>query len=126
MSHSLYDWSVCVCSQLLPPTWHLLHLHLDLHWSLLELLHLLGHKMQGRLRPRGRPTPSTGLHSLGSGSLPPFLKCVCVCVGQVVYVQQDLTGENVTDVSLLEQQLTNLLCDLTSLAISKYCKVTDL
>ncbi|XP_046875217.1 protein MMS22-like [Hypomesus transpacificus] len=75
--------------KLLPPTWHLLHLHLDLHWSLLELLHLLGHKMQG----------------------------------QVVYVQQDLTGENVTDVSLLEQQLTNLLCDLTSLAISKYCKV---
>lgn len=33
--------------QIFPPSWHLLHLHLDTHWSVLEILHLLGHKMQG-------------------------------------------------------------------------------
>lgn len=38
-----------VChSQIFPPSWHLLHLHLDVHWSILEILHLLGHKLQGR------------------------------------------------------------------------------
>ncbi|XP_069558209.1 protein MMS22-like [Brachyistius frenatus] len=31
------------------PSWHLLHLHLDVHWSVLEILHLLGHKMQGQV-----------------------------------------------------------------------------
>uniref|UniRef100_A0A8C2Z7F4 Protein MMS22-like n=1 Tax=Cyclopterus lumpus TaxID=8103 RepID=A0A8C2Z7F4_CYCLU len=32
-----------------PPSWHLLHLHLDIHWSVLEILHLLGHKMHGQV-----------------------------------------------------------------------------
>nr|XP_020490283.1 protein MMS22-like [Labrus bergylta] len=31
------------------PSWHLLHLHLDIHWSVLEILHLLGQKMQGQV-----------------------------------------------------------------------------
>ncbi|XP_053568043.1 protein MMS22-like [Bombina bombina] len=32
-----------------PATWHLLHLHLDIHWSILEILHILGDKMQGQV-----------------------------------------------------------------------------
>uniref|UniRef100_A0A672ZG30 Protein MMS22-like n=1 Tax=Sphaeramia orbicularis TaxID=375764 RepID=A0A672ZG30_9TELE len=35
--------------KIFPPSWHLLHLHLDIHWSLLEILHILGHKMQGQV-----------------------------------------------------------------------------
>ncbi|RXM27868.1 Protein MMS22-like [Acipenser ruthenus] len=35
--------------KLLPPSWHLLHLHLDIHWSILEILHLLGEKMLGQV-----------------------------------------------------------------------------
>ncbi|KAF7665951.1 hypothetical protein LDENG_00125630 [Lucifuga dentata] len=35
--------------KIFPPAWHLLHLHLDIHWSVLEILHLLGHKMQGQV-----------------------------------------------------------------------------
>ncbi|CAH2252650.1 MMS22-like [Pelobates cultripes] len=35
--------------KVLPATWHLLHLHLDIHWSILEILHLLGEKMQGQI-----------------------------------------------------------------------------
>ncbi|KAK0146986.1 Protein MMS22-like [Merluccius polli] len=35
--------------KILPPTWHLLHLHLDIHWSVLEILHLLGQKMHGQV-----------------------------------------------------------------------------
>uniref|UniRef100_A0AAX7U7K7 Protein MMS22-like n=1 Tax=Astatotilapia calliptera TaxID=8154 RepID=A0AAX7U7K7_ASTCA len=35
--------------KILPPSWHLLHLHLDIHWSVLEILHLLGHKIQGQV-----------------------------------------------------------------------------
>ncbi|XP_034729910.1 protein MMS22-like [Etheostoma cragini] len=35
--------------KIFPPSWHLLHLHLDIHWSVLELLHLLGQKMQGQV-----------------------------------------------------------------------------
>ncbi|XP_060907203.1 protein MMS22-like [Labrus mixtus] len=31
------------------PSWHLLHLHFDIHWSVLEILHLLGQKMQGQV-----------------------------------------------------------------------------
>lgn len=38
--------------QIFPPSWHLLHLHLDIHWSVLEILHILGHKMQGTSRSR--------------------------------------------------------------------------
>ncbi|KAM4866070.1 protein MMS22-like isoform 2-T2 [Thomomys bottae] len=29
-----------------PPSWHLLHLHLDIHWQILEILHLLGEKLK--------------------------------------------------------------------------------
>ncbi|KAI4874982.1 hypothetical protein NFI96_026620 [Prochilodus magdalenae] len=77
--------------KLFPPSWHLLHLHLDVHWAVLEILHLLGQKM----------------------------------MGQVVYAHQfvDLTGETLTNVSLFEDHLNNLLCDLISLAMSKYSKV---
>ncbi|KAM9317285.1 protein MMS22-like [Gastrophryne carolinensis] len=32
-----------------PASWHLLHLHLDIHWSILEILQILGEKMQGQL-----------------------------------------------------------------------------
>ncbi|XP_068616403.1 protein MMS22-like [Brachionichthys hirsutus] len=35
--------------KMFPPSWHLLHLHLDIHWSVLEILHLLGLKMQGQV-----------------------------------------------------------------------------
>ncbi|KAJ8288321.1 hypothetical protein COCON_G00009800 [Conger conger] len=35
--------------KLFPPSWHLLHLYLDCHWSLLEILHLLGEKMQSQV-----------------------------------------------------------------------------
>uniref|UniRef100_A0A8C4GMI1 Protein MMS22-like n=1 Tax=Dicentrarchus labrax TaxID=13489 RepID=A0A8C4GMI1_DICLA len=35
--------------KIFPPPWHLLHLHLDIHWSVLEILHLLGHKIQGQV-----------------------------------------------------------------------------
>ncbi|KAM8954199.1 protein MMS22-like [Pelodytes ibericus] len=33
----------------LPASWHLLHLHLDIRWSILEILQLLGDKMQGQI-----------------------------------------------------------------------------
>ncbi|XP_012877806.1 PREDICTED: protein MMS22-like [Dipodomys ordii] len=29
-----------------PPCWHLLHLHLDIHWQVLEILHILGEKLK--------------------------------------------------------------------------------
>ncbi|XP_068087310.1 protein MMS22-like isoform X2 [Hyperolius riggenbachi] len=32
-----------------PASWHLLHLHLDIHWSILEILQILGEKMQGQI-----------------------------------------------------------------------------
>nr|XP_057909184.1 protein MMS22-like isoform X2 [Doryrhamphus excisus]XP_057909185.1 protein MMS22-like isoform X2 [Doryrhamphus excisus]XP_057909186.1 protein MMS22-like isoform X2 [Doryrhamphus excisus]XP_057909187.1 protein MMS22-like isoform X2 [Doryrhamphus excisus]XP_057909189.1 protein MMS22-like isoform X2 [Doryrhamphus excisus]XP_057909190.1 protein MMS22-like isoform X2 [Doryrhamphus excisus] len=35
--------------KIFPPPWHLLHLHLDIHWSVLEILHLLGQKMNGQV-----------------------------------------------------------------------------
>uniref|UniRef100_A0A8C6LQB8 Protein MMS22-like n=1 Tax=Nothobranchius furzeri TaxID=105023 RepID=A0A8C6LQB8_NOTFU len=35
--------------RILPPSWHLLHLHLDVHWSVLEILHTLGQKMRGQV-----------------------------------------------------------------------------
>ncbi|KAF3840177.1 hypothetical protein F7725_018894 [Dissostichus mawsoni] len=35
--------------KIFPPSWHLLHLHLDVHWSVLEILHILSHKMQGQV-----------------------------------------------------------------------------
>ncbi|XP_007231008.3 protein MMS22-like [Astyanax mexicanus] len=77
--------------KLFPPSWHLLHLHLDVHWAVLEILHLLGQKT----------------------------------MGQVVYAHQfvDLTGETLTNISLFEDHLKNLLCDLIGLAMNKYNKV---
>lgn len=35
----------------------------------------------------------------------------------------DLTGETLTNVSLFEDHLNNLLCDLITLAMNKYSKV---
>ncbi|XP_069830285.1 protein MMS22-like [Dendropsophus ebraccatus] len=35
--------------KVLPASWHLLHLHLDIHWSILEILQILGEKMQGQI-----------------------------------------------------------------------------
>ncbi|XP_023506605.2 protein MMS22-like isoform X4 [Equus przewalskii] len=32
--------------KLFPPSWHLLHLHLDIHWLVLEILHMLGEKLK--------------------------------------------------------------------------------
>ncbi|XP_015985671.2 protein MMS22-like isoform X2 [Rousettus aegyptiacus] len=32
--------------KLFPPSWHLLHLHLDIHWLVLEILHMFGEKMK--------------------------------------------------------------------------------
>uniref|UniRef100_A0A673LQ35 Protein MMS22-like n=1 Tax=Sinocyclocheilus rhinocerous TaxID=307959 RepID=A0A673LQ35_9TELE len=77
--------------KLFPPSWQLLHLHLDIHWSVLEILHLLEQRM----------------------------------MGQVVYAHQfvNLTGETLTNISLFEDQVNHLLCDLIGLAMNKYNKV---
>ncbi|KAM9666265.1 protein MMS22-like [Trichechus inunguis] len=32
--------------KLFAPSWHLLHLHLDIHWLVLEILHILGEKLK--------------------------------------------------------------------------------
>lgn len=50
---------------------------------------------------------------------------VLLSTGQVMYARQfaDLTGETLTNVSLLEDHLNNLLCDLITLAMNKYSKV---
>uniref|UniRef100_A0A8I3NDS1 Protein MMS22-like n=1 Tax=Canis lupus familiaris TaxID=9615 RepID=A0A8I3NDS1_CANLF len=76
--------------KLFPPSWHLLHLHLDIHWLVLEILHMLGEKFK-----------------------------------QVVYGHQfmNLAGDNLTNVSLFEEQCENLLCDLISLSLNRYDKV---
>ncbi|XP_078236423.1 protein MMS22-like isoform X1 [Pogona vitticeps] len=78
-------------AKLFPPSWHLLHLHLDIHWSVLEILHLLGEKM-----PR-----------------------------QTVYAHRftNLTGENLTNISLFEEHSENLLYDLISLSANRYTKI---
>nr|XP_025038081.1 protein MMS22-like isoform X2 [Pelodiscus sinensis] len=78
-------------AKLFPPSWHLLHLHLDIHWLVLEILHILGEKM----------------------------------LRQIVYAHQfmNLTGENLTNISLFEAHCENLFCDLISLSINKYTKV---
>ncbi|NWW91560.1 MMS22 protein, partial [Rhynochetos jubatus] len=74
-----------------PPSWHLLHLHLDIHWLVLEILHILGEKM----------------------------------MRQVVYANHfiNLTGENLTSLSLFETHCGNIISDLISLSINKYIKV---
>ncbi|XP_068793948.1 protein MMS22-like isoform X1 [Struthio camelus] len=78
-------------AKLFPPSWHLLHLHLDIHWLVLEILHVLDEKM----------------------------------MRQVVYANHfiNLTGENLTSISLFETHCGNLICDLISMSINKYIKV---
>uniref|UniRef100_A0A8D1WLY8 Protein MMS22-like n=1 Tax=Sus scrofa TaxID=9823 RepID=A0A8D1WLY8_PIG len=77
-------------TKLFPPSWHLLHLHLDIHWLVLEILHMLGEKSK-----------------------------------QVVYSHQfmNLTGDNLTNVSLFEEHCENLLYNLISLSLNRYDKV---
>ncbi|XP_043541360.1 protein MMS22-like isoform X2 [Chiloscyllium plagiosum] len=90
-SNTLANFSIQNQGKVFPPSWHLLHLHLDIHWSVLEILHMLGDKM----------------------------------LGQVIYAHQfmNLTGKNLTNVSLFEDHCNNLLHDLIVLAINKYTKV---
>ncbi|XP_038655473.1 protein MMS22-like [Scyliorhinus canicula] len=90
-SNILANFSIQNQGKVFPPSWHLLHLHLDIHWSVLEILHILQEKM----------------------------------LGQVIYAHQfmDLTGENLTNVSLFEDHCFNLLRDLIVLAVNKYIKV---
>uniref|UniRef100_A0A8C9KVZ8 Protein MMS22-like n=1 Tax=Serinus canaria TaxID=9135 RepID=A0A8C9KVZ8_SERCA len=78
-------------AKVLPPSWHLLHLHLDINWLVLEVLHVLGEKLKR----------------------------------QVVYANHfiNLTGENLTNISLFEKHSGNLISDLIRLAINKYTKV---
>ncbi|XP_062429063.1 protein MMS22-like [Rhea pennata] len=78
-------------AKLFPPSWHLLHLHLDIHWLVLEILHVLGEKM----------------------------------MRQVVYANHfiNLTGQNLTSISLFETHCGNLICDLISISVNKYIKV---
>ncbi|XP_017674174.1 PREDICTED: protein MMS22-like [Lepidothrix coronata] len=78
-------------AKVFPPSWHLLHLHLDINWLILEVLHVLDEKM----------------------------------MRQVVYANQfiNLTGENLTSVSLFEKHCGNLISDLISLSINKYTKL---
>ncbi|XP_073531837.1 protein MMS22-like isoform X2 [Phyllobates terribilis] len=90
-NHILGTFSIQHHGKVLPASWHLLHLHLDIHWSILEILHILGEKMQG----------------------------------QIIYAHQyiNLVGENLTNVSLLEDHCKNLLCSLIALSATKYAKV---
>ncbi|NXJ67549.1 MMS22 protein, partial [Rostratula benghalensis] len=78
-------------AKIFPPSWHLLHLHLDINWLVLEILHVLGEKM----------------------------------MRQVVYANHfiNLTGENLTNISLFEKHCGSLVSDLISLSINKYTKV---
>ncbi|XP_026700157.1 protein MMS22-like isoform X1 [Athene cunicularia] len=78
-------------AKVFPPSWHLLHLHLDINWLVLEVLHVLGEKM----------------------------------MRQVVYANhfRNLTGDNLTSISLFETHCGNLISDLISLSINKYIKV---
>ncbi|XP_074006815.1 LOW QUALITY PROTEIN: protein MMS22-like [Numenius arquata] len=78
-------------AKIFPPSWHLLHLHLDINWLVLEILHVLGEKM----------------------------------MRQVVYANHfiNLTGENLTSISLFEKHCGRLISDLISLSINKYIKV---
>ncbi|XP_041044792.1 protein MMS22-like isoform X2 [Carcharodon carcharias] len=90
-SNILANFSIQNQGKVFPPSWHLLHLHLDIHWSVLEILHILGEKM----------------------------------LGPVIYAHQfmNLTGKNLTNVSLFEDHCNNLLHDLIVLAVNKYTKV---
>ncbi|KFZ69265.1 Protein MMS22-like, partial [Podiceps cristatus] len=78
-------------AKVFPPSWHLLHLYLDIHWLVLEILYVLSEKM----------------------------------MRQVVYANRfiNLTGENLTSISLFETHCGNLVSDLISLSVNKYIKV---
>ncbi|XP_009075245.1 PREDICTED: protein MMS22-like, partial [Acanthisitta chloris] len=78
-------------AKIFPPSWHLLHLYLDISWLIMEILHLLGEKM----------------------------------MRQVVYAHHfiNLTGENLTSISLFEKHCGNLISDLIRLSVNKYTKV---
>ncbi|KAM7420238.1 hypothetical protein PAMA_014778 [Pampus argenteus] len=68
--------------KIFPPSWHLLHLHLDIHWSVLEILHLLGHKMQGQVVYAHQFVNLTGENLTNTGLFEEHL-CSLLC---------DLTG----------------------------------
>lgn len=87
----LANLSISNQGKVFPPSWHLVHLHLDIQWSVLEILHVLGEKM----------------------------------LGQVIYAHQfmNLTGQNLTNVSLFDDHCGNLLRDLLVLAVNKFTKV---
>ncbi|XP_014399414.1 PREDICTED: protein MMS22-like isoform X4 [Myotis brandtii] len=40
------SWVCITFFKLFPPSWHLLHLHLDIHWLVLEILQMLGVKLK--------------------------------------------------------------------------------
>ncbi|XP_051880793.1 protein MMS22-like isoform X2 [Pristis pectinata] len=90
-SNILANLSISNQGKVFPPSWHLVHLHLDIQWSVLEILHILGEKT----------------------------------LGQVIYAHQfmNLTGQNLTNVSLFEDHCNNLLRDLMVLAVNKCTKV---
>uniref|UniRef100_A0A803W3S6 Protein MMS22-like n=1 Tax=Ficedula albicollis TaxID=59894 RepID=A0A803W3S6_FICAL len=90
-SNVLAAFTIQSQAKVFPPSWHLLHLHLDIKWLVLEVLHVLGEKLKR----------------------------------QVVYANHfiNLTGENLTSISLFEKHCGNLVSDLISLAINKYTKV---
>ncbi|XP_075718303.1 protein MMS22-like [Rhinoderma darwinii] len=48
-NHVLGAFSIQHHGKILPASWHLLHLHLDIHWSILEILQILGEKIQGQI-----------------------------------------------------------------------------
>lgn len=57
--------------------------------------------------------------------LPCGVQSLFLSAGQVVYGRQlvDLTGETFTNISLFEDHLNYLLCDLTSFSMDTYSKV---
>ncbi|KAJ7405206.1 Protein MMS22-like protein [Pitangus sulphuratus] len=44
-SNVLATFTIQHQAKVFPPSWHLLHLHLDINWLILEILHVLGEKM---------------------------------------------------------------------------------
>uniref|UniRef100_A0A8D0HB23 Protein MMS22-like n=1 Tax=Sphenodon punctatus TaxID=8508 RepID=A0A8D0HB23_SPHPU len=63
-------------AKLFPPSWHLLHLHLDIHWLVLEILHILGEKMLRQtvyahhfMNLTGENLTNVGLFELHCGNL---------------------------------------------------------
>ncbi|XP_063773088.1 protein MMS22-like isoform X2 [Pseudophryne corroboree] len=49
LSSVLGAFSIQHYGKVFPASWHLLHLHLDVHWSILEILQILGEKLQGQI-----------------------------------------------------------------------------